>query len=810
VIPPGDPARSVPMPKEVSRSIANLVRMVGNFFLRTTKIAMGRGSGLLRGGDVMVDKAGERRRLFAKSRGLPGAGESRQRAAAVAQRYLQAAGLARAAEAKMVAATSLGAAGVPVWRPLGPDAIANGQTKLGTSRVTVSGRIAAVAIDPNDSQHILVGAAAGGIWRSGDAGATWSPRTDDQVTLTIGAIAFDPANPRTVYAGTGEGNSYWPLGQGLLRSNDAGETWAPLTSVLAGDPSTNPFQGQGFFDLFVDPTDSNHLLAGTTVGVHETVNGREWTACSGPGECWDLSVSVRPGNGAGSQGREILAACQNGIYQWAGAGQPWRRVALPVPVNEPAAWTRLAVAHAPSNPAVAYALGTYPVDDSHTSVFLFQRSESGWRTISLPPELAVQQATYDWCIAVDPQVENRVYVGAIALHKGEFSSPMWRWSIPDGLHADQHAIVCDHRTPGVIYVGNDGGLFRSADHGTTWAALNNGLAITEIEFIAQDPNSPDWILAGTQDNGTIRYTGTSTWLHVADGDGGYCAVNQAHPDTVFHTFYCMGIERSNAKGDPNSWDPIGPSGDAYLCDSSGGNFNCLFYPPMGICPDPSSPGVQQTIAQAGQSVLVLRGAATNWVEVMLPSGCVASALCVPTPDLMYIGCDNGRLFRIGWNVASNTWKLTPLDDLPRSGQPKDPLFPDTHHWISDIFAQASQPDRVWVTSSTIPIAGVFRSDSGGLSAVSTASQTWSDCTSDVLGGIPINAVEGHPSDHDRIWIATDHGVYETINGTQSEPTWRTIGVGLPNALLEDLGFHAAKRVLRVATRSRGVWEVDVG
>jgi hypothetical protein len=161
--------------------------------------------------------------------------------------------------------------------------MANGQT-YGSSRVDVSGRIAAIAIDPRNANHILVGSAAGGIWETRDRGASWSPRSDFAPTLTTGAIAFDPTAPATVYCGTGEGNWWARLGAGVMRSTDGGTTW----TVIAGAP----FVGQGFYDLVVDRTNRMHLLAGTTNGLYESANGGvTWTARRNA-RTWDLSMAT--------------------------------------------------------------------------------------------------------------------------------------------------------------------------------------------------------------------------------------------------------------------------------------------------------------------------------------------------------------------------------------------------------------------------------------------------------------------------------------------------------------------------------------
>ena len=178
----------------------------------------------------------------------------------------------------------------PQWRSLGPTTIPNGQT-YGSSRVNVSGRVAAIAVDPSNAAHVLCGAANGGVWESFDRGASWAPRSDYAATLAVGAIAFDPSNSHTVYCGTGEGNWWWWLGAGILRSSDGGASWTTLC--------TAPFVGQGFFDLVVNPANGRHLLAGTTGGLYvSTDGGVTWTQRRAA-RCWSISMPSGAGASTG-------------------------------------------------------------------------------------------------------------------------------------------------------------------------------------------------------------------------------------------------------------------------------------------------------------------------------------------------------------------------------------------------------------------------------------------------------------------------------------------------------------------------------
>ncbi|RMD96054.1 MAG: hypothetical protein D6812_17840, partial [Deltaproteobacteria bacterium] len=146
------------------------------------------------------------------------------------------------------------------WINVGAAPIAGGRVGLTGGVRPMSGRVADIAVDPGNAAHWLIGAAQGGIWETRDAGATWSARSDDQVSLAMGAIAFAPGNPSIVYAGTGEAvystDAYG--GAGLLRSTDGGQNWQLVTDA--------PFVGNSVSDILVDPADADHLLVATTYG----------------------------------------------------------------------------------------------------------------------------------------------------------------------------------------------------------------------------------------------------------------------------------------------------------------------------------------------------------------------------------------------------------------------------------------------------------------------------------------------------------------------------------------------------------------
>jgi hypothetical protein len=688
----------------------------------------------------------------------------RSRAAASADGSPDAGALEEVARAYLTAAEQLGPPTPtgPQWRSLGPTTIPNGQT-YGASRVNVSGRVSTIAVDPSNPAHVLVGAANGGVWESFDRGATWAPRTDYAATLAVGAIAFDPSNPRFAYCGLGEGNWWSWLGTGVLRSSDGGTSW----SVLA----TSPFLGQGFYDLIVDPANGRHLLAATTGGLYvSTDGGSTWTQRRSA-TTWSLSIAH-----ARAARAEILAASSDGVWRSTNGGTTWTQVVLP---GAPAAFNRAAVAIAPSKPSVAYVWSAGPPDipNQGPTPYLWRRAGGAWTLVGAPPGVATNQSWYDWFLAVSPDTSDQIYCGAISVHRGDLAGTTWTWrniatkNPGDSIHPDSHAIAFEPGHPDTIYVGNDGGLFQSTNRGINWAHCNNGLVISEFEYLAQNYGSARWLIGGTQDNGTERWQGSPVWEHIADGDGGDCGVNRTNPAIVFHTYYSMSPERSNATGDWGSWAGIAPPVPA--------GESSPFYPPFEC-----SATNGDTIAMAGGALYVSRNNGTAWSRLAFPGGSSASALFIPDADTVYVGLADGRVLRSTWTGAG--WGALSALTTPRAGAA-----------VSDLQVDPTNAARIWVTYSTVGGGRVYRSDDSGAS--------WADCTAG-LPGLPINAVAVDAWNGSRAWVAAALGVYQTTDGGAS---WAPFSASLPNAWVGDLVFHPHARVLRAGTRNRGVWEIPV-
>jgi hypothetical protein len=230
----------------------------------------------------------------------------------------------------------------------------------------------------------------------------------------------------------------------------------------------------------------------------------------------------------------------------------------------------------------------------------------------------------------------------------------------------------------------------------------------------------------------------------------------------------MGMDRSTAKGNWGSWSWIGPNVAT--------TYQALFYPPIEVNGD--------IVAQAGQSVFISRDRGTNWTEKVLPAGNVGSAMYIPTVNAVYVGCTTGNIFKLIWSGAA--WGNAVALTSPRPGA-----------FISDLYVDPNNLNRIWATSTSVGGNRCFRSDNGGTS--------WINCSAG-LPNLPISSIEVDPGNANRIWVSADVGVYQSFNAGAS---WAAFANSLPNALAYDLVYHPHARVLRVALRNRGVWEIPV-
>lgn len=457
----------------------------------------------------------------------------------------------------------------------------------------VTGRITAIAVDPSDTtgNTVLIGGAMGGIWRSTDAGATWTAVGDQNASLAMGSIAFAPSSPSTVYAGTGESESvafdiYY--GAGVLKSTDHGQTWTQTCTVAS---STCPFIGPydditpfGFFTLggtrityiAVNPTNPQMVLVsaqtqfgeGTTEGVYCTDNGGSTWSNILPDELSSfvgfVSSSVAYAAFGNPFGSSTGAPNGNGIYKATGIGSTCptihfsRLTAATLPAQSSMGRIDLGIAPSDTSGNTVYAsiADSSTASSTNLGVFITTNGGTSWTQTSAP-DVCQFQCWYDNVVKVDPNDTGIAFFGGSSVSDSA-GNPSWvvrtingggSWSsvipnLPGGSaglpHVDSHAMAFVNLSGKVrMYLGNDGGIWRTDDaeaSAIAWTNLNNpSLTLTQFyPSISIHASAPSIAFGGTQDNGSQNYQGGVGWVdNQLCGDGASTAVDSVVPSTVY-------------------------------------------------------------------------------------------------------------------------------------------------------------------------------------------------------------------------------------------------------------------------------------
>ncbi len=645
------------------------------------------------------------------------------------------------------------------WEPLGPEVI--------ESYAISTGRVSAVVLHPANPDVILAGGAQGGVWRTENAGAAWSPLTDQECSLAMGALALDPLDPDIVYAGTGEqhfsADSYY--GCGILRSADGGESWTRLGEGVF----TGPMGGTTISRIVVDSAtagtlDATMVYAATERGLFiSTDSGEGWTRVLG-GVVTDLLVH------AGDR-ETMFAAVAEGeekkghatLHRSDDAGWSWREADPGLGVLP---W-RAQFAQSGSNPDILY----FSAGESEGAIIA--RSDDAGESWTRMPAVGLRcgQCWYNQSLAVHPTDPDVVYFGGVLLYRSDSGGATFSTLGRADIHVDQHVLTVDARAPDMLLVGNDGGVYRSPDRGDTWESLNTNLSLTQFYAGVSIHPRADAIsvLAGTQDNGTVEGDGDLSWPQVMGGDGGFTALDPRFDRRWAETQWRGGT------GGPRRSD----NGGLFRYRGRGIDLgdDALFIPPLVM--DPFDPD----LLYFGTELLYRTvDGGELWEPVAEAPGGTISAVAPSRSDarVVYFGTSESDIAVTRDGGA--TWR-------PVSGSL--PM-----RYVSDIAVHPHDPATAYAVFSGFGTGHVFVTRDYGAS--------WSDITAD-LPDHPVNAVLLDPSDLSRIYIGTDLGVFSSMGGGG----WARLGEGLPMVAVFDLAVEPAAGVMVAATHGRGAFALPV-
>jgi len=720
---------------------------------------------------------------------------------------------------KSPGAQSMGLASA--WTPLGPSPLPNGQTEGFSASVT--GRITTIAIHPVHPDTVYVGTAQGGVFRSFDGGATWTAIFDNAVSLAIGAIAIDPVDNTTLFVGTGEGNlsldSFFGVGVYIVRNAETTPTlYGPYN--LDGS-SNNVLQYRSINKILVDPLNDNIIFVASTSGlsgasgdVYPTKPNRglyrSMNAMSGnPTFTWlDMSAGsntiitdavldpTNPNNLVAAVYGQVGLGSIGGIYQTPDALDSlpffFQTQSMHDGLNVKFGWNKV------GSVFTIYATS----DDSGGSLIKSTDGGAGWSTmLNAAKGFCYPQCWYDIALAVDPQSANTVYICGSAAGYGGGASE-FKMSTDggatfnnsySGLHADMHAIaIANPPNNNIIYVGNDGGVFRSTTSGNTWTSLNTaGLSATQFESIALHPSDRNFTIGGTQDNGTEYLHSNSTWSLFDGGDGGFALIDQNATNTTTVTTYHTYYNSTNSQIGFSMRQNMSSFGNFYGCGGTANGINCgdatLFYAPMAL-----GPGNPQTVYFGSDRLYrsVNRGLTMSVVSQapFVASVPISAIGIAPLNDsIRVVGLSNGQVFLS--TAGSTSFVSVGSGVIPA-------------HYIARIAIDPQNSNTAYVTLDGYgvplsPLKHIWKTTN------LTSGATWASASSG-LPDVPVNAFVIDPANTSSVYAGTDIGVFYSSDGGNS---WNPFGTGLPRVAVFDMGIQPTSRILRIATHGRGLWEI---
>ena len=697
----------------------------------------------------------------------------------------------------------------------------DGMSLRGIGPAITSGRIADLAVNPENPAEIWLAFASGGVWRTRDHGISWKPVFDRQGSYSIGVVTLDPNDPMTVWVGTGENNSQRSVsyGDGVYKSTDGGETW----------------QNMGLKDsehigkILVDPRDSNVIYVAAQGPLWRDGGDRGLYKSTDGGKNWEKILEIsdktginevvfEPGNpdvlyASAYQRRRhtwvlIDGGPESGIYKSTDAGKSWKKLKRGLPKGD---MGKIGLAVSPVAPKTVYAIIEALGEENG-----FYRSTNGgasWKKMSGYMSSSPQ---YYNEIFADPKREDRVYSMDTFLHATDDGGKHFYTFNEDFKHVDNHALWIDPNNTDHLLVGCDGGLYETWDRGQAWRFYAN---LPTVQFYRGTPDNafPFYnVYGGTQDNNSIGgpvRTATehgirnSDWFITLGGDGFKTQIDPKDPNIVYsqlqygvlvrhdrRTGEKIGIQPQEGKGEPAlrwNWDSpliISPHNHKRLYFGA----NILFRSDdQGNSWQAVSPDLTRNLDRNQLKVMgriwsvdtVAKNASTSHFGNLFALD--ESPL---VEGLLYAGSDDG-VFSVSEDGGKHWRRLEKIKGVPEMS------------YVADIAASLHDPDTVYVA---------FRNHKkGDFKPYLMVSHDRGRHFKSIVGNLPQRgSVHSIAQDHvqpELLFVGTEFGLYFSQNGGKQ---WHALKGNLPVIAVRDVEIQRRENDLVLATFGRGFYILD--
>ena len=688
----------------------------------------------------------------------------------------------------------------------------------------MGGRIVDVAVVESNPAIMYVATASGGLWKTTDNGASWTPIFDHQNTVCLGDVTVAPSDPNIVWVGTGEGNPRNSVawGDGVYRSLDGGKTWQhmglkdthhigrivihPKHPEIVYVAALGHFWGPnrergifkttdggktwehckyiddntGFVDIAMDPVEPHILYAAAYCVRRDGFSGGNPAVQFGPGaglyktsdggRTWEKMVEGLPQSPLGRCGLDIYRKDPNVVY---------------------------AVVQTPKTSQAASMKGP-PKDQGPEGGGVFRSDDKGRTWKYLNP--LCPRPFYYGQIRIDPNDDQRIYVLGVQFHvsnDGGKTFPAAKGT--KGIHPDHHALWINPKDSKHLVLGNDGGLYFSENRAASFRAIR-GFAIGQFYAVAVDMRRPYRVYGGLQDNGSWGGASATTndvgitlddWYRVAGADGFYCQVDPTNPDVVYAEAQYGRPQRIDLKTKKGkSIQPKAAKGEP--------SYRFNWNTPMLL-----SLHNPQRLYYGGNHLFRSDNRGDKW-EVISPdltrgqpgpsksTGHTLTTIAESprTPGILWVGSDDGRVHVT--RDGGKTWTdLT--EKIP--GVPAD-------RWITRLEASHFDEGTAYMTIDR------HRNDDFKPYVFKTTDfgATWKNITHNLPAHGPVHVIRESSRNKDLLFAGTEFGLFVSLNAGEH---WYRFKAGLPTVAVHDLVIHPRERDLVIGTHGRSVWVMDI-
>lgn len=688
----------------------------------------------------------------------------------------------------------------------------------------MGGRIADIAIHPEEESTWYVAVGSGGLWKTVNSGVSWTPIFDAQNSYSIGTVAIDPNNPSVIWVGTGENVSgrHVGWGDGVYKSKDGGQSWKSMGLE----------RSEHIGKILIDPRNSDVVFvaaegplwsSGGDRGLYKTING---------GENWTLALEIDENTGvtdiefdpsnpdiiyaaAYQRRRQVWSLLsggpQSGIYKSTDNGEQWSKMVKGLPKGDKG---KIGLAVTPADPARVYA--TIEANNGEKGFYKSMDKAESWEKQNAYISGGTGPHYYQE-IEASPTNPDLVYQMDVFLHVTRDGGKTFDYlETARDKHSDNHALWIDPENGKHLLVGTDGGLYESFDEGLTWRHFSN-LPISQFYKLGLDNAIPFYnIVGGAQDLGTLlgpsRTMNTegvrnSDWYVPLGADGYDCAFDPEDPNIVYMEIQ-EGIlyrhdrrteEGLNIQPQPEVNDPP----ERWNWDSplliSPHNPKTLYFGSQRLWKSEDRGNSWKTVSgdlTTNTNRYELEIIDRVWsVDDLYDNGAMSKyatlTAVAESPEIrgiIYTGSDDGLIY-ITEDDGQNWRKSGALPRLPERSFIND--IEASHHIENMVFATADNHKK----GDFSPY--IFLSRDRGTS--------WKSIAGDLPQGTIVWVIKQDHVDPNLLFIGTEYGIYFSPNMGEN---WIKLNAGVPTISFRDLELHPRDNDLVGATFGRGFYILD--